>query len=148
MALICVLSSGPYTSKHIVIQKKIPSNSKAMAKHIWGKFGPYVLSHAIPRPNVTAISHIFPNVLAIWGYLKNVLKYSNKEVLLRYWPPLGWGWLSSDWTPAKFKTSDTLSLDHSATTRSQLIFWGELLLLFYKLCKRSYNFNLKNKYFQ
>ncbi len=76
MALICVLSSGPYTSKHIVIQRKIPSKSKAMAKHIWGKFGPYVLSHAIPWPNVTAISHIWPKRSCYLG--RRVDLFTNK----------------------------------------------------------------------
>ncbi len=49
--------------EHIVIQKKTPSNYKAMAKHILWKFGSYVQSHAITWPNVTVISH---NVLAVW----------------------------------------------------------------------------------
>ncbi len=52
---------------------KIPSSSKAMAKYIWGKFGLYVLSHAIPMPNVTDSATFGPKVLAIWGVNENGL---------------------------------------------------------------------------
>ncbi len=56
MALICVLSSGPYTSKHIVIPKKIPPILE-LWQSIYGKSLAHMCS---AKPNVTTISHIWP----------------------------------------------------------------------------------------